>query len=134
MTGVSRRQALGGAAAVGVGVPVLAACGPLGGSDPQPPAAGTELVKEADVPVGSGVVLTDDHVIVTQPKAGDFVAFTMTCPHAGCGVSSIHDGVMVCPCHGSEFSIADGSVVKGPATSALPKVAIKQTDGAIQKA
>jgi Rieske Fe-S protein len=134
MTSVSRRQALGGAAAVGVGGPLVAACGPLGGSDTPKLATGEVLVKAADVPVGGGVVLTDAHVIVTQPKAGRFEAFTMTCTHAGCGVSAIQGTLMVCPCHGSEFSIADGSVVRGPATRPLPRIAIKQANGAIEKA
>jgi Rieske Fe-S protein len=34
-------------------------------------------------------------------------------------------GTIDCPCHGSKFSIKDGSVVKGPATAPLALVAIK---------
>ena len=30
-----------------------------------------------------------------------------------------------CPCHGSRFSITNGSVVNGPASSPLPPVDIK---------
>jgi Rieske Fe-S protein len=32
------------------------------------------------------------------------------------------DGTINCPCHGSQFSIEDGSVVAGPAPSPLPAV------------
>ena len=35
-------------------------------------------------------------------------------------VASIVDVEIVCPCHGSKFSITDGSPVDGPATSPLP--------------
>jgi hypothetical protein len=42
------------------------------------PAAGT-LVKVADVPVGSGVIVDD--VVVTQPTAGVFKGFSPVCPH-----------------------------------------------------
>ena len=34
-------------------------------------------------------------------------------------MSSIADGIIHCPCHGSEFSVEDGSVKKGPATTGL---------------
>lgn len=41
-------------------------------------------------------------------------------PHAGCQVATIRDGAIGCPCHGSSFAIADGSVLGGPATTGLP--------------
>jgi Rieske Fe-S protein len=47
------------------------------------------------------------------------MAFTAVCTHQGCLVASIADGMIVCPCHGSKFSIADGSVTGGPAPAPL---------------
>lgn len=76
----------------------------------------------SDVPVGGGVVLQDAPVVVTQPTAGTFKAFSAICTHAGCTVAGVQGGVIVCPCHGSTFSITDGSVQGGPAPSALPSV------------
>ncbi|MGW1064313.1 Rieske (2Fe-2S) protein [Streptomyces aureus] len=82
-------------------------------------AAGTELAKTADIPEGGGKVFADKGVVVTQPKAGTYKAFSSKCTHAGCAVKGIANGVITCPCHGSEFSATDGSVKKGPATTGL---------------
>jgi len=141
--GTSRRSVLGAAVAVGA-VGVIAACG--GGGEAEPPAASTSgtssepstasssppadggseaLTTTADVPVGSGVIIADAKVVVTQPKAGEFKAFSSTCTHMSCQVTSISDGRIACPCHGSSYSIVDGSVEGGPAPRPLPKVAIK---------
>jgi Rieske Fe-S protein len=83
------------------------------------------LTTTAKVPVGGGAVLTDQKIVVTQPKAGTFAAFTAVCTHLGCLVDSVSGGTINCPCHGSKFSITNGSVVNGPATSPLAAVSIK---------
>ncbi|MFG2447759.1 Rieske (2Fe-2S) protein [Streptomyces sp. M41(2017)] len=80
---------------------------------------GTELAKTTDIPEGGGKVFADQGVVVTQPAAGTFKAFSSKCTHQGCAVKGIANGVITCPCHGSQFSATDGSVKKGPATSAL---------------
>jgi Rieske Fe-S protein len=139
--GLSRRAVVagvGGVAAAGL----LTACG--GGSTATAPAttaaaqpapsapsastpsasSGTELTSTSDVPVGGGTVFADQDVVVTQPTAGDFKAFSATCTHQGCKVKSVADGVIVCPCHGSKFAIADGAVTAGPAKSPLPEKTI----------
>ncbi|MEU4498874.1 Rieske (2Fe-2S) protein [Streptomyces sp. NPDC023998] len=95
-------------------------------------AAGKELAKTADIPEGGGKVIGD--VVVTQPKAGEFKAFSSKCTHQGCAVKGISDGVINCPCHNSEFSVEDGSVKKGPATSPLPPASITVDGGSIMLA
>ena len=126
--GITRRNTLTGAAALGVGVPFLAACsGSESGtaSDSAPTAKpGETLGATADVPVGGGKVYADQKIVVTQPTDGDFKAFSAVCTHQSCLVSKIADGTIDCTCHGSKFSADDGSVVNGPATSALAEVAI----------
>jgi Rieske Fe-S protein len=57
--------------------------------------------------------------VVTQPAAGTFKAFSATCTHQGCKVSEVAGGTVNCPCHGSRFAVADGSVAKGPAAKPL---------------
>ncbi|MFF4576377.1 Rieske (2Fe-2S) protein [Streptomyces sp. NPDC001410] len=82
-------------------------------------AGGTTLAKTTDIPEGGGKIFKDQGVVVTQPAAGTYKAFSSKCTHQGCAVGSVADGVIVCPCHNSHFSAEDGSVKKGPATQAL---------------
>lgn len=83
------------------------------------------LAKTADIPVGGGKILGSQKIVITQPQAGSFDAFTAVCTHAGCIVGTVAGGTINCLCHGSKFSIANGSVVSGPATSPLAPVSIK---------
>jgi len=82
------------------------------------------LTTTAQVPVGGGKIIDGPNVVVTQPVAGTFKGFSAVCTHQGCIVSTIANGTIDCPCHGSKFSIKDGSVVNGPAPSPLPPVTI----------
>ena len=97
-------------------------------------AAPAALASTSDVPVGGGKILTDKKIVLTQPKSGEFHGFSAVCPHAGCTVGSVSDGTINCPCHGSEFAIADGSVVAGPAPKPLPAQSIKVSGGSITAA
>lgn len=146
MTAINRRRALSGTAAIAVGVPVLAACGSddsasdstssaTDGSTPSPSTAdpgaddsstpsAEALATTSDVPVGSCFVVSGAKVVLTQPSDGDFKAFSAVCTHQGCLVETSSDGDIPCPCHGSRFSLEDGSPVSGPATSALEAVEI----------
>jgi Rieske Fe-S protein len=77
----------------------------------------------AEVPVGGGVILPNDDYVVTQPTKGKYKAFGKKCTHQGCPVSQIVDKEIICKCHGSHFSIEDGSVQSGPADDPLPEAA-----------
>ena len=83
------------------------------------------LATTSEIPVGSGKIFTAEKVVVTQPTAGDFKAFSAVCTHMGCIVSKIANGTIDCPCHGSQYSIKNGAVVGGPAPAPLPAEAIK---------
>lgn len=83
----------------------------------------------ADIPVGGGKIFADHKVVVTCPSAGTYKGFKTICPHKGCAVNAVKDGVIVCPCHGSRFDVTDGSVKTGPATTSLPAVPITSRDG-----
>ena len=143
MSETTRRSVLAGAAGVSAAA-ALTACG--GGGDSSsggtpantgtPAAGGTTgggggatLGKTSDVPVGSGKIFTDQQVVVTQPTAGEFKAFTAVCTHNQCLVTSIANGTIICPCHGSKYAIADGSVKDGPAPAPLPAKTVKVEGG-----
>ncbi|MEU8564065.1 Rieske (2Fe-2S) protein [Streptomyces cyaneofuscatus] len=81
---------------------------------------GAVLAKTADIPEGGGVVFAAQKVVVTQPTAGQFKAFSATCTHQGCAVKDVVDNVITCPCHNSTFDAATGSPTAGPATQPLP--------------
>ncbi len=73
----------------------------------------------SDIPVGGGVIRAADKVVATQATAGRYKAFSAVCQHQGCIVGSIEGNKIVCPCHGSAYSIVDGSVLNGPTTRPL---------------
>jgi Rieske Fe-S protein len=135
--GLGRRHALAGAAGLGLGLPLLAACG----GDETPTATdpgtasgsgdgggseggGEAFATTGDVPVGSAAIFADQKVVVAQRTEGDFTAFSAVCTHQGCLVGSVEGEEILCPCHGSVFSVVDGSVLGGPAPSPLEEVAI----------
>ncbi len=152
---LGRRRLFAGAGAIGAGA-VLAACGgadaqttPGTNARPSPSASPTiparlrasagggsagALTSTSDVPSGGGTVLKDQKVVVTQPKSGEFKAFSAVCTHQGCLVGSVTGGEIVCPCHGSHYSITDGSVLSGPAPSPLPAVEVAVKGGKVVKA
>ena len=94
-------------------------------------AGGAALAKTTDIPEGGGKVFADQGVVVTQPTAGEFKAYSTVCPHQKQRVNSVDGGVITCPAHGSQFSVTDGSVKKGPATSALTAAKISVSGDSI---
>ncbi|MFC8919701.1 Rieske (2Fe-2S) protein [Streptomyces sp. NPDC047821] len=79
-----------------------------------------ELARTADIPSGGGTIFKERKVVVTQPRDGEFKAFSAVCTHQACIVATVENGTINCACHGSRFRIADGSVARGPATRPLP--------------
>jgi Rieske Fe-S protein len=147
----SRRNLIGGLAAAGIALPVLAACGSSSdsGATATVPSSGTSPttsggtsgggaagsgggIPASDIPVGGGKIFKSQEIVVTQPKAGEFKAFTAICTHAGCPLTGIASGAIECPCHGSTFSIVDGSVEGGPAPSPLQELKVTMTGNTLQ--
>jgi nitrite reductase/ring-hydroxylating ferredoxin subunit len=94
-------------------------------------AADPNAIRAAEIPVGGGKIFGDRKIVVTQPTAGTFKAFDATCTHQQCTVGEVSNGKITCPCHMSQFNIADGSVARGPATRALGAKTATVKDGSI---
>ncbi|MFD5542158.1 Rieske (2Fe-2S) protein [Streptomyces sp. NPDC127079] len=92
---------------------------------------GKALASTSDIPEGGGTIFKEQKIVVTQPKAGEFKAFSAICTHEGCTVNQVVNGTIDCPCHGSRFHIADGSVAHGPATRPLPAESITVSGNSI---
>ena len=127
--GNGRRSVLLGAGIAGL-AGLAAACGGSGdgddaggpgggGGDGGGAASGAALATAGEIPVGGGKVFKDAEVVVCQPAQGEFKAYSAACTHRGCSVDTVSGGTINCPCHGSKFKIADGSVVNPPADRPL---------------
>ncbi|MFD7659439.1 Rieske (2Fe-2S) protein [Actinosynnema sp. NPDC059797] len=126
----------GGLAACGSGEPAqpggsTGTGAPTGGGS-TPTGGGTTgaavIAPLADVPDGGGLVAgnpaTSKPLVLV--RTGDTVkAYDATCPHQGVAVAPPENGTITCPAHGSQFSAADGSLAKGPATKGLTEVKVK---------
>ncbi|GAA1456105.1 Rieske (2Fe-2S) protein [Nocardiopsis exhalans] len=133
------RRSVFGVAGGGAVVGVVTACGggedTANGGDPTGSGNGADdaapgdvdapIASTDEVPVGEGAVFSEHEVVVTQPEEGTFRAFSTRCTHEGCPVDQVSDGQIQCPCHGSRFSIEDGSPVEGPAESPLEEIRIR---------
>ena len=118
----SRRIVFQGLGALGVAA-ALTGCGGGGESAPAPE-TGTALASTNEVPVGGGLILSAEKIVLTQPTEGEFKAFTAVCTHSGNTVTDVKDLVIECAFHGSHFDAGTGEVLDGPAADALAAVAI----------
>ena len=147
--GPSRRTVLRAVSVSGAAAVLLAACGgaagtgtgdasaPADGADPgdgSGAGAGGALVATADVPVGSGLILEAEKIVVTQPTEGTFKGFSAVCTHQSCTVASVKADRIGCACHGSAFSTTDGSVLNGPATRPLKEIPVTVEGDQVVKA
>jgi Rieske Fe-S protein len=138
----SRRTVLSaGVVLAGAGAATLAGCSPSKKSDSSSTssaaAAGTAsaagpvvLAAVSAVPVGNALSVTyqGKPALVSQPTAGEIVAFSAICTHQGCTVAPAGKQFH-CPCHGSVYDAATGAVITGPAPAPLPSIPV-HVDGA----
>ncbi len=77
------------------------------------------------------------HALAVVRHAGGWRVFDDRCTHAECAFTDYgevvaEDGVLICNCHGAEFSLADGSVVLEPAEAPLRMLEVREQDGRLE--
>lgn len=90
-------------------------------------------VAAADIPVGGAIIM--DKWVVSQPKEGEFMAFSRVCPHQGGDINQISElegrTVAVCKKHGSEFDVTTGDVLSGPSRDGMTGAKTVRANGGI---
>lgn len=100
------------------------------------PAEWTDVAAEAEV--RHGELTAGDaagvSVVLTRTAGGEIRAYADRCTHRGAPLheGTVTGGCIVCPWHDSEFSVADGSVVHGPATRPQPAYEVRADAGRVQ--
>jgi Rieske Fe-S protein len=94
---------------------------------------GVELGPSSGVPVGGGTIYEKEKIVVTQPKAGEFLAFSAICTHQECILADCDGGKINCGCHNSSFDLTTGVPEGGPATVPLPKMKVSVAGGKVYK-
>jgi 3-phenylpropionate/trans-cinnamate dioxygenase ferredoxin component len=107
----------------------------------------TELSADTFRTVSPGKTITNDTVatfylgdrkirISVARVDGRLYAFDdlCTCGDQPCPLSGglLTDRTLMCQCHGSQFDITTGAVVRGPATKALTVYEVQEVDGDVR--
>ena len=81
-------------------------------------------------------VKSGDTDLLLVRQHGRVCALVHACAHLGGPLSEgeLKEGSVVCPWHGSEFRLDDGSVVNGPSTHPQPCFVVRERDGQIEVA
>jgi len=94
-------------------------------------------------PVADSVLLAENSMLRVRAGDNDLLlvrqhgrvcALAHACAHMGGPLSqgTLKDGSVVCPWHGSEFSLEDGRVLTGPSTHDQPRFIARERDGRIE--
>jgi nitrite reductase/ring-hydroxylating ferredoxin subunit/uncharacterized membrane protein len=100
-------------------------------------------VPDGYTPVADSAALADNSMmraragdadILLVRQHGQVCALAHACAHLGGPLSegTLKDGSVVCPWHGSEFSLEDGHVLNGPSTHDQPRFNVRERNGRIE--
>jgi nitrite reductase/ring-hydroxylating ferredoxin subunit/uncharacterized membrane protein len=99
------------------------------------PAQWTPVLADADLRDGQPrTVEVEGVTVLLHRTSGRVQALANTCSHMGGPLDegTIVDGCVTCPWHGSVFRLADGSIVRGPASSPQPHYDVRVSDGRVE--
>jgi 3-phenylpropionate/trans-cinnamate dioxygenase ferredoxin component len=98
---------------------------------------------EEVIMAGASIVLSDGHIealeiagvkIAVANVGGAIYAFDNTCTHRQCPLDNgeLEGTTITCPCHGSQFDVASGAVLTGPAKDPIATYPVRVEDNAIE--
>jgi nitrite reductase/ring-hydroxylating ferredoxin subunit len=72
--------------------------------------------------------------IAVANVAGEFHAFDDTCTHRQCSLAEgdLEESTVICPCHGSEFDVRSGEVLRGPAREPVETFEVRVEGGDLE--
>jgi len=72
--------------------------------------------------------------IAIAKTADSYYAFGDTCTHEGCSLADgkLEGTTVTCPCHGSQFNVTSGEVLRGPAREPVRSYRVRLEDDALQ--
>jgi thiosulfate dehydrogenase [quinone] large subunit len=107
---------------------------PAPSQGPSLPSGAVKLGPGTRLPPGTAATYPDpgdgSADIVIRDSGGNLKAFSAVCTHAGCTVG-YESGVIVCPCHGGEYSAENGAVIAGPPPAPLAPKRVLEANGQI---
>lgn len=92
-------------------------------------------VEAGELPEGTPTKVKAGAQTLVLVRSGETIhALHDTCAHLGCSLSegTVVGGAIECPCHGSQFALADGHVVHGPSVHDQPRYEVRRTDGKLE--
>jgi nitrite reductase/ring-hydroxylating ferredoxin subunit/uncharacterized membrane protein len=100
------------------------------------PSDWTAAAQSSDLEDGKPKAVVVDETPVLLLRHRDHVhAIHDRCSHRGCSLAELGevDGETIeCGCHGSRFSLRDGSLERGPATVGQPAYEVREQDGTVE--
>lgn len=78
--------------------------------------------------------LAEDTPVLLLRHGDGIHAIHNRCSHRGCMLSDgeVEGHVVTCSCHGSQFDVRDGSVLRGPATASQPAFEARENAGKVE--
>jgi nitrite reductase/ring-hydroxylating ferredoxin subunit len=75
-----------------------------------------------------------DAKIAVANVAGTFYAFDDTCTHEGCSLAEgeLEETILTCSCHGSQFDVTNGALLRGPAQEPVKSHETRVEDGNLE--
>jgi nitrite reductase/ring-hydroxylating ferredoxin subunit len=99
------------------------------------PTAWTSVADDGQLEAGKPIRRSaGGHGVLLVRQGGKIHALADRCSHRGCSLAegSVSGGRITCACHGSTFELADGALVKGPATAPQPTLEVRVREGRVE--